>query len=73
LKFVEQERNKLSDYLQKIFNNRALTFSIIIEEKLDMSQKVAIPLSTKEQFQKIAEQYPLVKELKDKLRLELDY
>lgn len=73
LKFVEQERNKLSDYLQKIFNNRALTFFIIIEEKLDMSQKVVIPLSTKEQFQKIAEQYPLVKELKDRLRLELDY
>jgi DNA polymerase III subunit gamma/tau len=73
LKFVEQERNKLSDYLQKIFNNRSLTFFIIIEEKLDMSQKVVIPLSTKEQFQKIAEQYPLVKELKDRLRLELDY
>jgi DNA polymerase-3 subunit gamma/tau len=30
-------------------------------------------LSTKEQYLKMIEQYPLVKELKDKLRLELDY
>jgi DNA polymerase-3 subunit gamma/tau len=44
-----------------------------IEEKMDLSQKVEMPLSTKEQFQKITENYPLVKELRDKLRLELDY
>jgi DNA polymerase III subunit gamma/tau len=73
LKFIEQERNKLSEFLQNKFNNRALSFSLVMEEKMDMSAKVAIPLSTKEQFQKIAEQYPLVKELKDRLRLELDY
>jgi DNA polymerase III subunit gamma/tau len=73
LKFIEQERIKLSEYLQQLFDNRALTFSISIEEKMDLSAKAAIPLSTKEQFQKIAAQYPLVKELKDKLRLELDY
>ncbi len=73
LKFIEQERIKLSEYLQQLFNNRALTFSISIEEKMDLSQKVEIPLNTKQQFLKIAEQYPLVKELKDKLRLELDY
>jgi DNA polymerase-3 subunit gamma/tau len=73
LKFIEQERVKLSEHLQQCFNNRGLTFSIIIEEKLDLTQKVDAPLSTKAQFQKIAEQYPLVKELKDRLRLELDY
>jgi DNA polymerase III subunit gamma/tau len=73
LKFIEQERVKLSEYLQQCFNNRALTFSIIIEEKIDLSQKVEVPLSTKQQFHKIAEQYPLVKELRDRLRLELDY
>ena len=30
-------------------------------------------LNTKQQFQKIVEEYPLVQELKDRLRLELDY
>jgi len=31
------------------------------------------PLSKREQYLKMIEQYPLVKELKDRLRLELDY
>jgi len=35
--------------------------------------QVDIPLSSKEQYLKLVEQYPLVKELKDRLRLELDY
>jgi DNA polymerase-3 subunit gamma/tau len=73
LKFIEQERIKLSEFLQAAFNNRALTFSILLDEKIDLSPKVAIPLSTKEQFQKIIAQYPLVKELRDRLKMELDY
>ncbi|HEY4147602.1 MAG TPA: DNA polymerase III subunit gamma/tau, partial [Chitinophagaceae bacterium] len=73
LKFIESERIRVSEYLQQEFCNRALTFSIIIEEQLDLSEKIDLPLSTREQFTKIAEEYPLVKELKDRLRLELDY
>jgi len=55
------------------FNNRLLTFFIIIEEKIDLSHKVDIPLNTKEQYLRIVAEYPLVKELKDRLRLDLDY
>ncbi len=73
LKFIEAERVKLSDYLQQQFNNRQLTFFIIIEEKIDLSHKVEIPLNTKQQYQKIVDEYPLVKELKERLRLDLDY
>jgi DNA polymerase-3 subunit gamma/tau len=32
-----------------------------------------LPLSSREQYQKIIEQYPLVKELKERLRMDLDY
>ncbi|MEO5685558.1 MAG: DNA polymerase III subunit gamma/tau [Chitinophagaceae bacterium] len=73
LKFIESERVKLSEYLLLEFNNRQLTFFLVIEEQLDLSHKVAIPLNTKEQYLRIAAEYPLVKELKDRLRLELDY
>jgi len=45
----------------------------VIEEKIDLTHKVEIPLNTREQYQKIVAEYPLVKELKDRLRLELDY
>jgi DNA polymerase III subunit gamma/tau len=73
LKFIESERVRLSEHLQLRFNNRLLTFFIIIEEKMDLSHKVEIPLNTKQQYEKIVADYPLVKQLKEKLRLELDY
>ncbi|HTL09280.1 MAG TPA: DNA polymerase III subunit gamma/tau [Chitinophagaceae bacterium] len=73
LKFIESERVKLSEHLQNRFNNRLLTFFIVIEEKMDLSHKVEIPLNTREQYQRIVAEYPLVKELKERLRLDLDY
>ena len=72
-KFIEQEKMMASEYLQQQFSNRALTFNVIIENNPDLTPKIDAPLNNREQFQKIVEQYPLVKELKDRLRLELDY
>jgi len=72
-KFLEFERNKVSAFLQKELCNRQLQFNIrLLEGKQDIIVK-DMPLSSREQYQKIVEQYPLVKELKEKLRLELDY
>ncbi len=72
-KFIEQERRNLSDYLQQLFNNKTLFFNIIIDENAPPLELGERPLNTREQFQKIAEQYPMVKELKDRLKLDLDY
>lgn len=73
-KFIEQEKRNLSDHLQKAFSNRALSFTVIVEEKEgEVGEPTDRPLNKREQFQQIVEQYPLVKELKDRLRLELDY
>lgn len=72
-KFIEQERNKLFTYLQEKLNNRLLHFTVIVEDHPELRPKVEAPLSSKEQFQKMMEEYPLVKELKDKLKLDLDY
>ena len=72
-KFIEQEKRNLSDHLQKAFVNKAISFAVIIEERPDEGEPVDRPLNKREQFQQIVEQYPLVKELKDRLKLELDY
>src|SRR4029079_15290103 len=72
-KFLEFERNKVSAFLQKELCNRQLQFIITLNESLQDKPLTDIPLSSKEQYQKLVEQYPLVKELKDRLRLELDY
>jgi DNA polymerase-3 subunit gamma/tau len=71
--FIEQDRNKLFAFLQERLKNRLLQFNVIIEEKAENRPQIELTLTSKEQFQKMAEQYPLVKELKDRLRLELDY
>ncbi|MBK9570324.1 MAG: DNA polymerase III subunit gamma/tau [Chitinophagaceae bacterium] len=71
--FIEQDRNKLFAFLQERLKNKLLHFNVTAEEKTEDRPPVEIPLSAKEQFLKMAEQYPLIKELKDRLRLELDY
>lgn len=72
-KFIEQERAELIDCLQDHFCNRQLTYNVVIVEKEDTALPGERPLNTREQYLKIIEEYPLVKELKDRLRLELDY
>ena len=71
--FLESTRNKVSEFLQKELCNRQLQMNIVLIEGQNENALVERPLSSKEQYQKIIEQYPLVKELKDKLRMELDY
>lgn len=72
-KFIEQERNHLFSFLQQQLKNRLLRFTVLIRENTGQQPKAEAPLSSKEQFLKMAEQYPLVKELKDRLKLELGY
>ena len=71
--FIEQNRNKLFAFLQERLKNRSLQFNVIIEGNAESRPQIELTLTSKEQFQKMVEQYPLVKELKDRLRLELDY
>jgi DNA polymerase-3 subunit gamma/tau len=72
-KFVEAERAALIEHLQAHFNNRFLTYRVSINENENNSKVEERPLTTKEQYLKIIEEYPLVKELKDRLGLQLDY
>ncbi len=72
-KFLELERNKTSDFLKIELANTQLQFIIVLVEGVKEIITVDLPLSSRDQYQKIIEQYPLVKELRDRLRMELDY
>jgi DNA polymerase III subunit gamma/tau len=72
-RFIDQEKRKLSDLLQLRFRNKNISFSVIVREQTAPSALQEKPWSKRDQFQQIVETYPLVKELKDKLKLELDY
>ena len=73
LRFIEQGGQKASQFLREKLHNNLLQFFIVMEENKEEKILVGTPLSSREQFFKMIERYPLVKELKDKLRLELDY
>ena len=72
-KFLDFERNKVSAFLKKELCNRQLQFNITLVEGQQEKLATDLPLSSREQYQKLIEQYPMVKELRDRLRLELDY
>lgn len=72
-RFIEGERMKLLEFLQQYFNNKHISFTMLIEERASDAPVTDAPLSRKQQYFKIIEQYPLVKELRDRLNLELDY
>ncbi len=71
-KFIEGERRELSEYIQTKFNNRTILFTIVVTDNPVAFTPVEKPLSTKEQYVKIIEQYPLVNELRAKLKLGFD-
>lgn len=72
-KFIEAERSNLIEYLMTYFKNRNITYQIVITEQDKEETKSEKPLNTKEKYQLMIEQYPNIKVLRDKIRLELDY
>jgi DNA polymerase-3 subunit gamma/tau len=72
-KFIEQERMMLIDQIFATFNNRSIKFSIIVDATEKEDVPIHMRLNSKQKFERISEQYPLLKELKEKLKLEIDY
>ncbi|CAN5548410.1 DNA polymerase III subunit gamma/tau [soil metagenome] len=72
-RFIEQEKMLLADFIQQAFNNRSITFKVLVEKGEEEVLPAHLTLNSRQRFEKLAEQYPYLRELKDKLRLELDY
>lgn len=72
-KFIELERKEAGEFLQKELCNRLLQFTITLIEAPKEHVTVEAPMTARDQYLKLIEKYPIVKELKDRLKLELDY
>ena len=70
--FIEVERADLVTHIQDYFNNRTLVYQVAVIEKEEPAGNGEIVLNRKQQYLKIIEEYPLVKELKERLKLELE-
>lgn len=72
-KFIEQEKTMLCDFIQQAFNNRSISFKILVEVGEQEEIPIHLTLNSRQKFERIAEKYPLVKELKNRLNLDIDY
>ena len=72
-RFLEFERGNACEFLQKELSNRQLQFNIVLVESPKDETPIDLPLTAKQQYLRLIEQFPLVQELRDRLRLELDY
>ena len=72
-KFIETERPGLIEHLMDTFNNRSVSYQIVVSESVQEENQAEKPLNTKEKYQLMIEQYPNIKLLKERIRLELDY
>lgn len=72
--FIENERIPLMQFVHEFFNNRKIQIQILLDPS---SYNNEIPveevLSQKDQYLKMISLYPLVKDLRDQLNLDLDY
>lgn len=72
-RFMEEEKLAISDFFKRKFNNPSIILTLQLDESQQAQDTGPAPLSSREQFQLMAEKYPLIKELKDKLNMELDF
>lgn len=72
-RFMEEEKLAISDFFKRKFNNPTIILTLQLDETQQTQDIGPAPLSSREQFQMMIDKYPLVKELKDKLNMELDF
>ncbi|OMP81221.1 DNA polymerase III subunit gamma/tau [[Flexibacter] sp. ATCC 35208] len=72
-RFMEEEKLSISAFFKEKFRNNGLVLTLHLDESQQTADIGPAPLSSREKFAKMVEKYPLVKELKDKLNLELDF
>lgn len=70
-RFVDNSKNDASTFLQNELENTQLQFFITKVENKEIKVEENRPLTAVEQYQKMIAKYPLIKELKEKLKMDL--
>ncbi len=71
--FIESERTGLLIHVQEFFNNPKVQFRIMIDPVAEIEETTTEQaLSQRDQYLKLVSLYPMVKELRDRLNLDLD-
>ena len=71
-KNIEFLRNEFIDHFQNFFRSRTLKYKYKIEQPAHNNEPVEKPLTSKEVYNLLVQENPLLQELRTRLRLELD-
>lgn len=72
--FIESEKAGLLIHVHDFFNNPKVQFQVQLNPSADAEEAGREqPLSLREQYFKMIERYPIVREMRDQLNLDLDY
>jgi DNA polymerase-3 subunit gamma/tau len=72
-KFLDVEKLNLLEFLKNQFCNPGIGFTIIVVEEKKEEVQEEVSLNSREKYNRLVENYPMIKELKDRLKMELDY
>ena len=74
LQFIEGERLGMTLHLQEFFNNHLIQYKVVLDPAAEnQDQPTEQVLSRKDQYLKMVELYPIIKNMRDQLNLDLDY
>ncbi|MEY4728243.1 MAG: hypothetical protein RLZZ390_767 [Bacteroidota bacterium] len=74
LQFIEGERIGMTLHIQEFFNNHQIQYKVILDPAAENQElPTEQVLSRKDQYLKMVELYPIIKNMRDQLNLDLDY
>jgi DNA polymerase-3 subunit gamma/tau len=74
LQFIEGERLGMTLHLQEFFNNNQIQYKVVLDPAAEQPDAPTEQImSKKDQYLKMIELYPVIKNMRDQLNLDLDY
>lgn len=73
LRFIENEKTVLNYEIQDEFKNRSISFKVLVSETEKDKSSDPVSLNSRQRYELMAAKNPFIKELKERLRLEIDY
>lgn len=72
-KLIEQEKTMFNDLVFNAFNNNSIRFKILVEEAASADVPLQLLLNSRQRFDHMVQDYPLLLELKNRLNLDIEY
>ncbi len=74
LQFIDGERLGMTLHLQEFFNNNQIQYKVVLDPAAEQKEvPTEMVMSRKDQYLKMIELYPVIKNMRDQLNLDLDY